>query len=701
MNKGNLNRRRPSWQRMLSTVVTVALFAASLIVGTAATSQALSGASFQAGNIISDANFYDANGMTEAQIQAFLESKEGACGNSNCLRLKRTDTITRSADPMCAAYTGAAAELASTILFKVQRACGISAKVLLVTLQKEQNLVSATSPSDGTIERAMGYGCPDDPANIGHCDPAYAGFYNQVYRAAWQFKRYGNPPGTSNFFNWLPVGGTPNILYQANNPGCGSPSVLIQNKATAALYYYTPYQPNAAALANLNGNGDSCSAYGNRNFWVFYNNWFGSPTGQSLSPIGNLEVAATTINTVTFRGWAFDPETAAPIDVHLYINDKWGGAFAASISRADIAAAYPSYGAAHGFDFTVPIGIGSFQACLYAINVGQGTNQVLGCRTLATPTGPPTGNLEATTLSGNQATMVGWAFDPDAPTPIAIDVYANGVFNSHFIADGDRPDVGTVFPGYGAAHGFHVTLPVGGGAQQLCVYAINIGQGSNAPIGCQTVVAPTGPPVGNFESITAANGQASLQGWTVDPDTPLVSLPVHVYVNGAWGGAFTASSTRDDIAAAFPGYGSAHGMQISVPINGGTSQVCVYAINQGPGTNPSLGCKSVTMPTGPPFGHLEAVTPNASGQADLVGWAIDPDAPTSIAVHVYVNGGWGGAFAADGNRPDVGVVYPSAGAAHGFQMSVPVPTGLSTVCAYGINIGPGYNQLIGCQTVSR
>jgi hypothetical protein len=198
-----------------------------------------------------------------------------------------------------------------------------------------------------------------------------------------------------------------------------------------------------------------------------------------------------------------------------------------------------------------------------------------------------------------------------------------------------------------------------------------------------------------------ANGQASLQGWTVDPDAPTRSLPVHVYVNGLWGGAFTASSTRDDIAAAFPGYGSAHGLQITVPIPGGSSQVCVYAINQGPGTNPSLGCKTVTLPSGPPIGHLEAVIPNANGQADLVGWAFDPDAPTPIAVHVYVNGAWGGAFVADVSRPDVGVVYPSAGAAHGFQISVPIPTGVSSVCTYGINIGVGYNQLIGCQTVSR
>lgn len=676
------------------------MLGAFLVVGgTPAPSQALSGSSFDPGNIISDANFFDANAMNQAQIQTFLESQEGTCGNSNCLKLKTTDTTSRPADAMCTAYTGVAGELASTIIFKVQQACSISAKVLLVTLQKEQALVTATAPSDGKIDRAMGYGCPDSTTAPGYCDPTYGGLYNQIYRAAWQMKRYGNPPGTSSYFTWVPVGGYANILYQANNPGCGSSSVFIQNKATAALYYYTPYQPNAAALANLSGIGDSCSAYGNRNFWVYYNNWFGSPTGPSLSPIGNFELATTTLNTATFRGWAFDPETAAPIDVHLYVNGVWGGAFGASVPRPDVAAVYPSYGAAHGFDFTVPVGLGTFQACIYAINVGQGTNQLLACKDVSTPNGPPIGNLESESLAGNTTTLTGWALDPDGPTSIPVNVYVNGVLGGTVTANADRPDVSAAYPGYGAAHGFRASVSVPGGVSNVCAYAINFGKGSDAPLGCASFTTPTGPPIGNFESLSLVNGLASLRGWTNDPDQPMSSLTVHVYVNGAWGGAFTADDTRDDVAAAFLDYGAKHGFQLSLPVPGGTSQICAYAINVGPGYNASLGCRSITTPSGPPIGHLEAVTA-LNGQASLVGWALDPDAPTPIAVHVYVNGAWGGAFTADGSRPDVGTVYPASGATHGFQMSIPISPGPKQVCAYAINIGPGYNQLIGCQTVT-
>jgi hypothetical protein len=112
----------------------------------------------------------------------------------------------------------------------------------------------------------MGFACPDN----GSCDPAFYGFYKQVNQAARHFK---------NFYDLNPswyIPFRPGINYVQYNPnaGCGGTSVNILNSATSALYSYTPYQPNAAALSNLYGTGDGCSAYGNRNFWRDFNNWF-------------------------------------------------------------------------------------------------------------------------------------------------------------------------------------------------------------------------------------------------------------------------------------------------------------------------------------------------------------------------------------------------------------------------------------------
>jgi hypothetical protein len=52
-----------------------------------------------------------------------------------------------------------------------------------------------------------------------------------------------------------------------------------------------------------------------------------------------------------------------------------------------------------------------------------------------------------------------------------------------------RPDIATAFPGYGAAHGFDVTL--GGlpaGKHTVCAYAINVGNGAaSTQLGCKPV----------------------------------------------------------------------------------------------------------------------------------------------------------------------------------------------------------------------
>lgn len=230
---------------------------------------ALSGSSFQPGYIIDDANFYGTGAMSAAQIQAFLESKV-KCTNSNCLPLLYTKTENRAADRnICGAYNtdSDGIERASTIIYKVQQVCGISARVLLVTLQKEQGLIGKPAPTTGQLRAAMGYRCPDTAP----CSSSAAGFFRQIYGAAWQFKRYNHPDLWGNYHI-----GTYAIQYSPTK-SCGTKTVKIRNHATAALYNYTPYTPNAGSLANLRGTTPSCGAYGNRNFWVFYNDWFGSP----------------------------------------------------------------------------------------------------------------------------------------------------------------------------------------------------------------------------------------------------------------------------------------------------------------------------------------------------------------------------------------------------------------------------------------
>ena len=225
---------------------------------------------FDPGKIISDSDFFAASSMSQSEIAEFIDSKVGSCRvGYTCLEDYTERTWNRASTQMCDAYVSSGVESAAKIIKKVATACGISPQVLLVLLQKEQGLVTHTWPSSWRFEKATGYACPDTAP----CDAQYYGFYNQVYNAAKQFKRYANPPGTSRFFTWYPVGSSSSVLLHPN-VACGRSSLVIRNQATANLYYYTPYVPNKASLLSYSGTGDSCSSYGNRNFWRYFNSWF-------------------------------------------------------------------------------------------------------------------------------------------------------------------------------------------------------------------------------------------------------------------------------------------------------------------------------------------------------------------------------------------------------------------------------------------
>lgn len=225
-------------------------------------------AEFKSGNIISDAVFFQSDTMSAGQIDSFFRGKVASCRSGYvCLKDYRQNTPNRPADSYCRGYSGAANESAATIIARVAQSCGINPRVLIVMLEKEQSLVTHTWPSSWRFDMALGQGCPDTAP----CDPAYAGFFYQIYGAARQMQIYAE----GRWFTYYAPGKTWNILYHPNR-ACGSAPVRVENKATAALYYYTPYQPNRAALNAGYGSGDGCSSYGNRNFYQFFTDWFGS-----------------------------------------------------------------------------------------------------------------------------------------------------------------------------------------------------------------------------------------------------------------------------------------------------------------------------------------------------------------------------------------------------------------------------------------
>lgn len=267
---------------------TFSFLAASRPIGTSAAPVQ----GFNPGNIMSDAVMADYGSMTVEEIQAFLTEKNSCKNTDRELYEYQSNTyktvswhwsgsekdghfVCLSEERFGEGTEIGAGQTAAEIIYEAAQASHINPQVLLVLLEKEQGLISDTFPHSGQYRAATGYGCPDTAA----CDSKYYGFKNQVLRAAELF-RY-----TLDHGYYLYPENKPGV-FVAYNPSsaCGGTNVLIENRATAALYRYTPYQPNAAALAAGYGQGDACSAYGNRNFYLYFTNWFGSTQAEPSAP---------------------------------------------------------------------------------------------------------------------------------------------------------------------------------------------------------------------------------------------------------------------------------------------------------------------------------------------------------------------------------------------------------------------------------
>lgn len=236
-------------------------------------SKAISG--WDAGNIISDHVFTNKNSMNAGDIQAFLNSKVSHCDTwgeqtsefGGGTRRQWAEARGFSPPYTCLKDYSQDGKSAAQIIYETSHEFAINPQVLIVLLQKEQSLVTDTWPLSIQYRSATGYGCPDTAP----CDAEYYGFTNQVRWAARMFRAIMNNSPT--WYTPYVLGN--NFIRYSPDASCGGSNVNIQNRATQALYNYTPYQPNQAAL-DAGWGTVHCGAYGNRNFYLYFLSWFGS-----------------------------------------------------------------------------------------------------------------------------------------------------------------------------------------------------------------------------------------------------------------------------------------------------------------------------------------------------------------------------------------------------------------------------------------
>jgi hypothetical protein len=168
--------------------------------------------------VISETNFRNAASMSAADIQLFLESQPGQLASYR--------------GPDWKGNPKSAAEMISEACTK----WGISPKVVLATLQKEQSLLSRTSQSSESMDWAMGCGKADSFTSY-----QYRGFGKQIWYGTYKLKQ--------NADLWKP-GASLKIDGSQVNPA---------NPGTFGQYRYTPHFPGVMS------------------FWLIYWRYFGDP----------------------------------------------------------------------------------------------------------------------------------------------------------------------------------------------------------------------------------------------------------------------------------------------------------------------------------------------------------------------------------------------------------------------------------------
>lgn len=206
---------------------------------------------FNPAAIISDQEILDSSAMDLADIQSFLENNGSYLAHYSC---PNSEGITKTAAQIiydaaannydCDGIAGAENFVLADKAIKCKR-ISINPRFLLVLLQKEQSLITDSSPKQSQLDWATGYGCPDGQA----CNTRWKGFGKQVNSAALQFFDYIENPQ-----NYTYKAGN---AYTFKNTNREPMQVIPLTNATAALYNYTPHVYN-----------------GNYNFWCLWTKYF-------------------------------------------------------------------------------------------------------------------------------------------------------------------------------------------------------------------------------------------------------------------------------------------------------------------------------------------------------------------------------------------------------------------------------------------
>lgn len=188
---------------------------------------ALAQADFNPHLIISDSEMFDFKGWMISDIQKFLEDR------GSYLATYQTED------------TNGNIRTAAGIIYDASQTYQVNPKYLLVTLQKEQSLITDDSPAQKQLDWATGYAVCDSCDRLDPKVAKHKGFAKQVDDAAGIMRWYYDNKDINSIIK------KKDSLLNIDNT-----EVTPQSWATAFLYTYTPH------------------LHGNQNFWRIWQTWF-------------------------------------------------------------------------------------------------------------------------------------------------------------------------------------------------------------------------------------------------------------------------------------------------------------------------------------------------------------------------------------------------------------------------------------------
>jgi cell wall-associated NlpC family hydrolase len=210
-------------------------------------------------------------------------------------------------------------------------------------------------------------------------------------------------------------------------------------------------------------------------------------------PFGNVAPPTVVTGGLHFTGWAIDPDArtsnvkiTAVLDGRTYV-----ASVMTSVASATLTSRYNA-GPTPGFSITAPVGTGAHTVCIVASTIGAGLSTVLTCAT--TPLGValtssqvaahnPHGAILTSSAGSASLRLTGWASDPDwISRHSTVVLYVDGVSTATVVTS-PYPAPRPSDAGYASA--FDITVPVARGTHIGCIWAVNVGLGSNKFLGCR------------------------------------------------------------------------------------------------------------------------------------------------------------------------------------------------------------------------